>query len=124
MRVLARLLLLLGPGLALPVAAAVWVRENLSNDLYVVAAPSVVVVAEGLLLWRRGLLREVTVLLLSTFWAVIAWLALTQSHYDWTTLPAWRGPDRVGQMMIILAVIVCLVLYEAADLRRASSRPA
>jgi hypothetical protein len=115
MRLIARLVLLIGPGLSLPAALALWTREAFSNDLCAAGAAAAAIGLEFLLLRRRGLLREATVLALSGFWSLWAWLALTDPGYAWTALPAWRAPDSRGLMIVILATIIYLVFYEIAD---------
>ncbi len=119
MRALALTLLLLGPVLSGPAAAALLARQLLSeahlSEVYAVSAAAVVLVVEVLLLRRRGLLRQVAVLALSSFWAMWAWQGLTEPHFQWSQLPHWRSPDRGGEMVIIIAIIAYLMLYELAD---------
>ncbi len=71
---------------------------------------------EGLALGKRGLMREVAIVLLSGLWVGWMWLALTQADYDWSGMPAWRMPNPIGQMVIILAMLVYLMLYEVATM--------
>ena len=61
-------------------------------------------------------MREVAIVLLSGLWVGWMWLALTQADYDWSGMPAWRMPNPIGQMVIILAMLVYLMLYEVATM--------
>ena len=121
MRGLAWLLLLLGPLLSAPVAAGLWTHARLSGvqgaDLYAGAALIAVAGVEGLLLWRRGVLREAAVLALSAFWAGWLWLAMTQVGYDWRALPLWRSLSSADWMVGIVLVLVYLAIYGLADTR-------
>jgi hypothetical protein len=117
MRSFALILLIVGPVLSVPVVAGLWARETFpgaERELYALAMAAGTLVLEGLVLLRRGVLREVAIFLLSSFWAAWMWLALTQKDYHWTALPVWRGPDPLGRMVIILAILVCLLLHEVA----------
>ena len=115
MRAFARILLLFGPVLSLPVAVGLWAQAYLSDDLYVLAVVGAAVLLEVLLVRKRGLLREVAVFLLSGLWVMWMWLALTQETYDWISPPAWRQPGAGEWMVIIMAVLVYLTFFEIAQ---------
>ncbi len=118
MRAFAWFLLLIGPVASLPVAAGLWAHAHPVADLgelTVLFAMLAAVLIEGAALRRRGLARQVAILLLSGLWVGWAWLALTQPGYDWTALPAWRMPKPGEQMIIILGVLAYLMLYEIAE---------
>ena len=115
MRAFARILLLFGPVLSLPVAVGLWARANMSDDVYVLAAVSAAVLLEALLFRKRGLTREIAIFLLTGLWVVGMWLALTQVAYDWTSPPLWRPPGEGEWMIIIPAVLVYLILFEIAE---------
>ena len=114
MRAFARILLLFGPVLSLPLAVGLWARASLSDDAYALAAVGGAVLVEIWLLRRPGLTREVAVFLLSGLWVVWMWLALTQDTFDWTSPPQWRLPGEGEWMIIIPAVLVYLILFEIA----------
>ena len=116
MRAFAWLLLLFGPLLSLPVTAGLWAHEHLRGDDYVLAVVAGALILEALALGKRGLMREVAIVLLSGLWVGWMWLALTQADYDWSGMPAWRMPNPIGQMVIILAMLVYLMLYEVATM--------
>ena len=123
MRAFARILLLFGPVLSLPLAVGLWARAHLSDDAYVLAAVGGAVLLETWLFRRRGLMREVAVFLLSGLWVVWMWLALTQDTYDWASPPVWRTPGEGQWMIIIPAVLVYLVLFEIAETASVQRRP-
>ena len=116
MRAFALFLLLFGPVLSLPVTAGLWAHEHLRGDDYVLAVVAGALILEALTLGKQGWTREVSFVLLSALWVGWMWLALTQTDYDWSGLPAWRMPNPIGQMVIILAMLVYLMLYEVATM--------
>jgi hypothetical protein len=121
MRALALLLLLFGPVSSAPAAVGLWIWRQLEGRphaaAYGLAAGAVAGVAVLALLRRRGLLREVTVLALSTFWAAWLWFALTDRGYDWTQAPALRVPSTLERMPLLSLVLVYLTLYALAEQR-------
>ena len=123
MRAFARILLLFGPVLSLPLAVGLWARACLSDDAYVLAAVGAAVLLEIWLFRRRGLTREVAVFLLCGLWVVWMWLALTQDTFDWTSPPLWRLPGEGEWMIIIPAVLVYLLLFEIAETAPAGRQP-
>ena len=121
MRWFAWLLLTCGPLLAAPAAAGLWMRARLAGgegaDLYALSAAAGALLVVALLISLRGLVREVTVLILSAFWALWLWSGMIDEGYDWTSLPPFRGPDAAGRVVILLTVLVYLTLYAAAESR-------
>lgn len=121
MRWLAWLVLTCGPLLAAPAAVGLWTRARLSGvhdgDIYALAAAAAGLLAVGLLISVRGLVREVTMLVLSTFWSLWLWLGMTDDGYHWARLPQLRIPDPACRMMILLTILVYLTLYVVAESR-------
>ncbi len=119
MRALAVLILLFGPVLSAPVAVGLWTWRLLQGqphaEAYALAAAAAAALAALALLRRRGLLREVTVLVLSVFWAGWLWFALTDPRYDWTRAPALRMPDSLERLPLLVIVLVYLTLYVLAE---------
>jgi hypothetical protein len=126
MRWIAWLLLACGPLLAAPAAAGLWTRARLAGvhgaELYGLSAAAGAMLVEGLLISVRGLVREVTVFMLSGFWAMWLWFGMTDEGYDWTSLPAIHVPDPVGRMMVMLIMLVYLTLYAVAESRPLRAR--
>jgi hypothetical protein len=122
MRWLAWAFLVCGPLLAAPAGVALWLRAGLAAlhgaDFYALSGAVAVMVAEGLLLSLRGMVREVTVLASSLLWAVWLWFGMTQTGYDWRSLPSIAAPGALGRMAIILTVLVYLTLFAVAERRR------
>jgi hypothetical protein len=118
MRVFSLLLLLFGPLLSAPAAAGLWTRAWLQDrpdaDLYGLGAAAAVVALEAILVRRRGLVREVAILALSSFWAGWLWLALTDKGFDWKQPPAFRTPDSLERIALMLIVLVYLTFYAVA----------
>jgi hypothetical protein len=119
MRAFALLLLLFGPVLSGPAAAGLWTRAALTGQPYAevcaLGTAVVVLALEAVLLRRPGLLREVAVFLLSSFWAGWLWLGLTDKAYDWTQPPGFRTPDSVERVALLLIVLVYLGFYVLAE---------
>ena len=119
MRALALLILLFGPVLSVPAAAGLstWrvLRGQPYAEAYALAAGAAAALAVLALLRRRGLLREVTVLVLSVFWTGWLWFALTDPRYDWTRAPALRAPDSLERIPLLVIVLVYLTLYVLAE---------
>ena len=126
MRGLAFLFLLFGPVLSVPAATGLWAWRRLGDQPHALAYGLAAAGGAGLvvmaLLWRRGLLREVTMLALSVFWAGWLWFALTDDRYDWTRAPALRMPGSVERMPLLAIVLAYLTLYVLAELKP-SARP-
>jgi hypothetical protein len=127
MRWIAWLFLICGPLLAAPAAAGLWARARLSgmhgSDLYALAAASAALLAEGILISLRGLVREMTILALSAGWALWLWFGMTQEGYDWFSLPPISAPDGTGRVVITLIMLVYLTLYAVAESRPHRATP-
>ncbi len=119
MRALALLFLFFGPVLSAPVGAGLWAwrqfRAEPNAPVYGLAAGAVAGLVIFGLIRRRGLLREVTMLVMSSFWAGWLWMALTDRRYDWTQAPALHAPDGVERFALLLIVLVYLMLYVVAE---------
>jgi|WetSurMetagenome_2_1015567.scaffolds.fasta_scaffold54641_2 hypothetical protein len=119
MRAFALLLLLFGPLLSAPAAAGLWTRAALEGqpytDLYAIGAAVAVVALEAALVRRPGLLREIAIFLLSSFWAGWLWLGLTDKTFDWTRPPMLRTPDGTERIALMLIVLVYLTFYAVAE---------
>ena len=100
--------------------AGLWAPQAMAASPPSAAAGAML--AEGLLISVRGLVREVTVFLLSGLWATWLWFGLTDEGYDWTTLPPIHVPDPVGRMMVMLIMLVYLTLYAVAESRPLRAR--
>ena len=122
MRALALLILLFGPGLAAPAAAGLWTWRAFGSapdrPVYGLAAGAAAGLVVLGLLRRPGLLREVTILALSAFWAGWLWMGLTDDRYDWTGAPMLHAPDGLERFALILIVLVYLTLYVVAEAAR------
>lgn len=126
MRPLTLLLLLFGPVLSLPAAAGLgtWslVKGQPMAPFHALAAT----VAAGLLVFalvhRPGLVRQISMLALSAFWAGWLWLALTEKGYDWTRLPELRAFAPLERIALVLIVLVYLVFYIVAEEHRRPRR--
>src|SRR5436305_1754372 len=112
MRALALLLLLFGPMLAVPAAAGLWAWDRFRAEpgapVYGTIAGAAAGLAVFVLIRRRGLLREATILALSIFWTGWLWMALTDRRYDWTRAPALHAPDGLERFALLLIVLVYL----------------
>lgn len=119
MRWLAWLVLVCGPLLAAPAAAALWTHARLAGfdgvDLYALAAASACVLVEALLISVRGVVREATMLAGSIAWSFWLWFGMTREGYDWLSLPPIGAPDGLGRMVITLIALVYLTVYAVAE---------
>ena len=121
MRWFAWLVLTCGPLAAAPAAAGFWLRARLAGahgaDLYALSAAAGALLLEGLLISLKGLVREVTILVLSGAWALWLWSGMIDDGYDWMGLPTVRTPDAAGRVVVLLTTLVYLTLYAVAESR-------
>jgi hypothetical protein len=119
MRALAVLLLVFGPVLSAPAAVGLFTWRRLAGqpdaqiDGWAAAAIAGLVVLG--LVWRRGLVRQATMLALMVLWAGWLWMGLTDPSYDWTRVPALHAPDGSERFALLAIVLVYITLYILAE---------
>ncbi len=123
MRALAILVLLCGPLLSAPAAVGLWAWSLSAGkpnaDAYALGAFAAGGLVVFVLLQRKGLVREMTVLALSIFWTAWLWFGLTQRGYDWSRAPALHLPDRMERIPLLAMALAYLALYVVAEMRPA-----
>ncbi len=111
MRWVAMLMLFLGPLLAAPAAAALWIRGELQG----LAAFLAVIAAEAMVMARPGVLRQAVLFGLSVLWCAWLWLALTRPGYDWSSPPPWSSLTRRDLFPIGIGTLVYLAFASVAE---------